>query len=333
MNINKDNSLNSLIQLSCRREGERTYLDDRYFDIPYKLTHYGNPLFTDYLEMILMSASPGIMEGDLLNLKVHCKEGAAMKFYTQSYNKIHQMPHGKPAVQTCDYQLDENAKLQYIPHPTIPYANSIFVAKNNIHLKKTSHLIWGDIISGGRIHSGERFALKSYHTQTKVFMDEKLILLDNQKIEPETQPVEDLLFFEGYTHQGTLLIISKYADDFKKELDEILLEQFTDSDYGFTQCTENALMIRIMSNSGDGIHDWLMNIGNMAWSFIEYKEKQDQKAQEIASEAEKEEQNLVETQEEPKEIMAPEPKKATAKTKNTAKKSSKVTKKKKKTNN
>ena len=333
MNINKDNSLNSLIQLSCRREGEKTYLDDRYFDIPYKLTHYGNPLFTDYLEMILMSASPGIMEGDLLNLKVHCKEGAEMKFYTQSYNKIHQMPHGKPAVQTCDYLLEDHAKLQYIPHPTIPYAHSIFLAKNNIHLKKTSHLIWGDIISGGRIHSGERFALKSYHTQTKVFVDEKLILFDNQKIEPETQPVEELLFFEGYTHQGTLLIISTYADDFKKELDEILLEQFTDSDYGFTQCAENALMIRIMSNSGDGIHDWLMNIGNMAWSFIEYKEKQDQKAQEIASEAEKEEQNLVETQEEPKEIMAPEPKKAKAKIKTKAKKSSKGTKKKKKTNN
>lgn len=287
MNINKDNSLNSVIKLSCRKEGAKTYLDDRYFDIPYKLTHYGNPLLIDYLEMILMSASPGIMEGDLLNLQVHCKEGAEMKFYTQSYNKIHQMPHGKPAVQTCDYQVDENAKLQYIPHPTIPYANSIFLAKNNIHLAKTAHLIWGDVISGGRIHSGEKFQLKSYHTQTKVYVDGELILFDNQKIEPESQPIEDVLFFEGYTHQGTLLIIGPYAEAFKKELDEILLEQFTDSDYGFTQCAENAIMLRIMGNSGDAIHDWLMNIGNMAWSFIEYKEKEKESQQEPPKENKK----------------------------------------------
>lgn len=272
MNINKDNSLNSKVKLSCKKEGGKTLLDERYFDIPYKLTHYGSPLKSDVLEMILMCSSPGVMDGDGLTLDVECQEGAELKFFTQSYNKIHPMPKGQGATQLCRYHIGKAAKFMYIPHPSIPYKDSLFSATNDIHLHSTSHLIWSDIISGGRIYSGERFLLKKYHTKTKIYRDEKLILFDNQLIQPGAQPLEDLLFFEGYTHQGTLLIVSPFAEDLKKELDEMLLEQFTDSSYGFTLCAENALMLRVMGSSGDAIHNWLARIGDMAWQYFSYRE-------------------------------------------------------------
>ncbi|MDO4224289.1 MAG: urease accessory protein UreD [Bergeyella zoohelcum] len=277
MNINKDNSLNSTVRISCKKVGEKTLLEERFFDIPYKLNHFGNSLETSFLEMILMCSSPGVMDGDTLTMDIHCQENTEMKFYTQSYNKIHPMPQEKGARQFCNFSIEDGAKFLYIPHPTIPYEKSIFTATNTIKVKETSHLIWGDIISGGRIFSGERFLFKKYHTKTKIFRNDKLVLFDNQMIEPESQPVEDLLFFEGYTHQATLVIVSRFADDFKKELDEILLEQFTDSSYGFTLCAENALMLRVMGTSGDALHDWLSNIGNMAWEYIKHRENTEEK--------------------------------------------------------
>lgn len=274
MNINKDNSLNSKVSISCHRNGSKTVLGDRYFDIPYKVIHYGHPRENEHLELLLMCSSPGIMGGDSLQQDIHCEEGADFKYFTQSFNKIHPILHeGTISKQICNFTLEEDARFFYIPHPTIPYKKSSFEASNTIRMKSSSHLIWGDIISGGRIHSGERFELTKYHTKTKIFRDGRLILFDNQLIDPKNQPVEDLLFFEGYTHQGTLLLISPYAADFKKELDEILLEQFTDSSYGFTMCADNALMLRAMGFSGEALHDWLFNIGNMAWNYFNFRIK------------------------------------------------------------
>ncbi|MDO5614976.1 MAG: urease accessory protein UreD [Cruoricaptor ignavus] len=272
MNINKDNSIKSTVKLSCVRSGEVTLLEDRFFDIPYKLTHFGRPTAADFLEMILMCSSPGVMEGDSLQMDILCKENAKMKFFTQSFNRIHPMPKKNGAEQFCNFKIEKGAKFMYVPHPTIPYKDSIFEATNDIRMTGTSHLIWGDLISGGRIHSGEKFLFSKYHTKTKIYRDERLIIFDNQLISPETQPLEELLFFEGYTHQGTLLMVSPFAEDFKKELDAILLEQFTDSSYGFTICAENALMLRILGNSGDALYDWLLNIGNMAWSYFEHRD-------------------------------------------------------------
>lgn len=274
MNINKDNSLNSKINLSCKRENEKTVLGESYFDIPYKLTHYGSLQATDHLEMIMMCSSPGIMDGDILTLNIHCEANTEMKFHTQSYNKIHPMPKKKGAKQNCSFDIEKGASFMYIPHPTIPYKDSIFTATNTINITESSHLIWGDIISGGRIHSGERFEFDTYHTKTKIYLNGRLILFDNQLIDPKNQPVEDLLFFEAYTHQATLVIASPFAAEFKKELDEILLAQFIDSSYGFTMAADNVLMLRVMGSSGDALHDWLFNIGNMAWEFIKFKKKE-----------------------------------------------------------
>lgn len=286
MNINKDNSLNSKIKISCERQGDKTLLVDSYFDIPYKLTHYGSIQATDHLEMIMMCSSPGIMDGDILTLDIDCKEGSELKFHTQSYNKIHPMPKQKGAKQYCNFNIEKGASFLYIPHPTIPYKDSIFDAINTINIAKDAHLVWGDIISGGRIHSGEKFEFEKYHTKTKIYQDKKLVMFDNQMIAPKSQPVEDILFFEGFTHQGTLVIATKYASEFKKELDEILLAQFTDSSYGFTMAAKDILMLRIMGTSGDALHDWLINIGNMAWSFIKFKEKEEKEntPQEISAE-------------------------------------------------
>jgi urease accessory protein len=243
-------------------------LVNNYFDIPYKLVHYGSKLLQEHLEIMMMCYSPGIMDGDNLDIHVHCKEQTATKLFTQSFNKLHPMKKG--AVQYMKVRMEEGAVFQYLPQPMIPFKDSIFQTTNEIQLKGSSHLIWGDIISGGRIHSGERFAFTRIHSKTKVYCDGKLIFFDNQLMEPGKQPMEDMLFFEGHTHQGTLLLVSPYAVLFKDELDELLTEQFADMSYGFTQCGPNAMMIRALGESGEAMHEWLGNVGNMCWSFIQH---------------------------------------------------------------
>lgn len=270
--IKRNNALSGKINLSCKKEN-RTLLENSFADIPYQLMHYGNKNLDrqEHLEMMIMCSSPGVMDNDSLRITIHCKKNAALKLFSQSYNKLHPMKKG--ARQSTLIKLEAHSRFQYIPHPVIPFKDSLFQASTEIRMDETAHLIWGDSISGGRIHSGERFEFKSFHNQTGLFINNELVFCDNQLLEPQKQPVEEMLFFEGYSHQGTLLLVSPEAGIFKKELDDILKEQFTDMQYGFTQCHKNALLIRTLGNSGEALHGWMTNVGDMFWSFIQYRQK------------------------------------------------------------
>lgn len=266
--INKDNSITSKIVISCSREGKKTLLKDSLFDIPYKVVHYGSKLLQDHLEVMLMCYSPGTMDGDVVDIEVNCTKHSEMKLFTQSYNKLHPMKTG--AIQRQKITVGKEAQFQFLPHPVIPFEKSIFNAVNEIHLDESAHLIWSDILSAGRVHSGEKFKFTHYHTQTKIFRSGSLLFYDNQLLAPSKQKLNNLLFFEGFTHQGTILIASPLANAFKKELDKILLEQATDMSYGYTICAEHAIIIRILGNSGEDIYEWISNIGQMCWEYIEF---------------------------------------------------------------
>lgn len=271
--INKDNSISSKILLSCKRAGAQTLLDDSLFDIPYKVVHYGSKLLHSHLEVMLMCYSPGVMDGDSLDMQINCEDNTEMKVFTQSFHKLHPMVKGATQVTTAN--VGHGATLQYLPQPIIPFRKALFHAENNIHLKEDSHLIWGDIISGGRIQSNERFEFTRIHMQTKVYRENKLVFYDNLLMHPSKQPIQSALFFQGFTHQGTLLIVSPYAKAFKKELDDIITEQFKDMHYGYTECGKDALLVRALGESGDAMHTWLGNLGEMCWSFIQHKKQQE----------------------------------------------------------
>jgi urease accessory protein len=215
------------------------------------------------------------MDGDSLELTVDCTANSEMKLFTQSFNKLHPMKTG--ASQFSNIRVGKGALFQYLPHPTIPFKDAIFETSNEIHVEETGHLIWGDIISGGRIYSGEKFEFGKVHSHTKIYYGKKLIIYDNQLLQPGSQPISDMLFFEGFTHQATLIIVSSNAVALKTELDEMLIEQLTDLRYGFTLCTPNSIMLRALGTSGDAIYEWLGKLSKMCFSFIQFAN--DQRAQ------------------------------------------------------
>jgi urease accessory protein len=261
--------MESAIKVNAEREGHKTVLKESYHSAPYKLTYYGSPTFHEHLEMIIMSASPGVMDGDILTIDVHAKEKAELKMFTQSFNKVHPMKEG--ATQLTSVHVDNEAILQYIPHPITPFKDSIFLAKNEIHLQKEGVLIWGDIICSGRVHMKESFVFTQLHTITKIFRDGKLIFIDNQFLSPEKQPIQKMLFFEGYTHQATLLFSSSFAKDLKLELDEILAQEYEDITYGFTQAADDVVIFRALGNNGELLYDFLLMLGQLCWEFSQYK--------------------------------------------------------------
>ncbi|NQD71739.1 urease accessory protein UreD [Sphingobacterium shayense] len=261
--------MDSAIKLNAEREGHKTVLKESYHSAPYKLTYYGSPTFHEHLEMIIMSASPGVMEGDILTIDVHAKPGAELKLFTQSFNKVHPMKTG--AEQLTVVHVDKEALFQYIPHPITPFKESIFLAKNEIHLDKEGVLIWGDIICSGRVHMKESFVFTQLHSVTRIFREGKLIFIDNQFLSPAKQPIQKMLFFEGYTHQATLLFSSSFAKELKLELDEIMTQDYIDITYGFTQAADDVVIFRALGNRGELLYDLLLMLGQLCWEYSRHK--------------------------------------------------------------
>ncbi|OOG16669.1 hypothetical protein BWD42_20260 [Sphingobacterium sp. CZ-UAM] len=216
-----------------------------------------------------MSASPGIMDTDHLHIDVHVKEKAQLKLFTQSFNKLHPMKTG--ASQHTDVQVASGAIFHYIPHPVTPFKDSIFKATNHIHLAEDAVLMWGDIISVGRIYMKEAFEFNRLHTQTKIFRSGKLAFIDNQLLQPKKQPIQKMLFFEGYTHQATFLFSANFAQELKNELDEILTVEYNDISYGFTQASSDVVILRALGSDGELLYDFLQMLGQLCWDFTMHK--------------------------------------------------------------
>ena len=259
--------MDSIIKINVEREGLQSRLKESYHNAPYKLTHYGSPRAQEHLEMIIMSSSPGIMDKDSLLIDVHVKERAHMKLFTQSFNKLHPMKIG--ASQETNVRLDEDSVFNYVPHPVTPFKDSIFKTVNTIHVGKGATLIWGDIISAGRVHRGEVFSFKKLHSVTKIFKEGELLVTDNQCLLPQEQPVSDLLFFEGYTHQATLFYCGPFAKQMKAEMDEILMTEYEDISYGFTNCAKDTVLLRAVGTDGELLYSFLTMLAQMCWVFTQ----------------------------------------------------------------
>ncbi|MCX2454243.1 urease accessory protein UreD [Pedobacter sp. PLR] len=261
--------MESAIKISVCVEDDNTVLKDSYYNMPYKVVPYGSQREHQHLELIIMSSSPGIMDEDHLKIDIEVGDQATLHLYSQSYNKLHPMKTG--ATQQTEVKVGEGAFFQYIPYPITPFKDSIFKTLNEIHLAKGASLLWGDIICAGRVSRDEIFQFEKLHSTTKIYQEGKLRYVDNQVLKPKDQPIDKMLFHEGYTHQATLIFAADCAAEFKKELDEIFNGEYEDITFGFTMAANQMILLRALGNNGDLLYNFMRTVANICMDFMEHK--------------------------------------------------------------
>jgi urease accessory protein len=227
-----------------------TCLEDYYFTAPFKIA---KPFWDEkkgVMNIIIMSSSAGIMEGDCYRTRLELSADARVALQGQSYTKIHRMQEGR-ASQFNQFFLAAGAFLEYAQKPVIPYAGSNFQSASECFLNSGSAFLYSEVFACGRVKSGERFEFKEYRNCNKVYYQGDLIFLDHQALEPGCQTLEGIGFFEGYTHQATLAF---FYDHLKDQLLERLfgiLEQTGDIEFGLTKTKRFGLIVRILADSAD----------------------------------------------------------------------------------
>jgi len=244
------------IQTALREQ--RTYLKKAYFTTPFKIADITENKKAAKLTLMLMSSSPGILNGDDYRIKIEIAQNTHLELQTQSYQRIFTMQES--ASQTMEVRLASGATFQYVPHPAVPHKASNFTSKNKIFLEENCTLIWGEILTCGRKLNGEVFSFTKYHNLTQIYLRNKLIIKENLLVQPAAFNVNKLGQMEGFTHQASLIFINE-----KVAIEKLITQisqEFNQENivFGISLLPVNGFLVRLLGQKGEVLFDCLKNI-------------------------------------------------------------------------
>ncbi|TXE10489.1 urease accessory protein UreD [Gelidibacter salicanalis] len=234
---------------------EQTILKDVYFTPPFNLVEVRENKKNPLLEMMVMSSSPGILNDDFYDINIEVIDGSSLNLQTQSYQRIYISEKGTN--QHMNISVGVNAYFSHVPHPVVPHKGARYTAKNTIHIKNSSTLLWAEILTCGRKHmgEGELFQFKKHHAITEIIQEEVLIFKDNLYIVPEEINLKEFGQYEEFTHQGSLFFITPETDVIERM--ENIAQRLSKEEgisYGISKVLDNAYVLRILGNEGEQLY-------------------------------------------------------------------------------
>ena len=240
----------SVVKISSLLKDGEAILDDVYFTAPFKIMRPFR-INKDTLSVMILTASAGIMEGDIQDISILVREGTNIEFISQAYEKIHKMNKGS-AKRLTKIKVEKNATLNYMPLPTIPFKDSSFISNMEVELEdSSSKFIMSEILSCGRVGRGEEFEYSLYRNLVQIRESGKLIYRDNTIYEPNKVKMSTLGMYEGYSHLANMIFCNcNISEEMFLEMREYLynnkkvVADITHTSYG-------DIVIRALGNSGE----------------------------------------------------------------------------------
>lgn len=254
-------ALNAHLHLTAAKQLGKTYLQTSYCTPPFKIANITENTRQPFLELMVMSSSPGILDGDVYDWQIRVAEGACLHLQTQSYQRIFQMDAS--ATQRSKIYLANDAQLVYLPHPVVPHSNSNFSATTNIYLLDNSVLLWGEIITCGRMLHNEVFQLTKYHSRLNIFFHEQLQIQENVCIQPNWAMPMSLGLLEGFTHQASIIYWNPQCN--RSSLTQVLHSFLSNQQhcFGITQTNGFGLLIRLMGYKAEPLYALQQQLQNI----------------------------------------------------------------------
>ena len=201
------------LSLTFRRKSTgQTYIADQYFKIPMQIMppHYQDDDGTAFI--YLLNTGGGVLHNDRYMTELTAEEGSRVLITSPSSNKLYKMEDGHAELVNV-ITVKDGAVMEYLPEHNVPYAKSCTYQENEFHLDKGATLIAADMVTAGRVAMGEVFQYDLYASRTKIYVDGKLKVYDNSRMDPKAIEMQKLGYMEGYLTNGTIYVYSEQIDD------------------------------------------------------------------------------------------------------------------------
>jgi urease accessory protein len=174
-----------------------TAIADRYQEAPLQVQKvlYPHAAFPGMAWVYVLTVTGGIVQGDRLQTEIIARDEAQVHVTTPAATKIYRSP-AAPASHRLHIQAAAGSYVEYLPGPVIPFRGSRFLEEVTLVAHPRATLVYGSILSPGRVAMGEAHAYDLYASRvTAQRPDGRLEFLDVTHLAPATM---------SSTHPGLL---------------------------------------------------------------------------------------------------------------------------------
>lgn len=245
--------LNFTVGVNANRQ---SVLQDCFYSPPLKLLTLP-PTAPHALHAIQMSASPGLLAGDTVNININIDKNAALSLKTQAYQRVLSMNAGQLAEQHLQVIVNDHAQFCYLPHPTVLHSGAHFKQTTRMVLGENAELIYSDIVASGRAGNGEHFAFAHLSAKTRIEYQNRPLIVDNIQWSPSIHHIEAIGQMESFSHHANLYYVHTGALDVSDKVEQLhaLIELWNTATQtaGVSIVANGALQVRALANSGEAL--------------------------------------------------------------------------------
>jgi urease accessory protein len=233
---------------------------------------YPNTNFPSMAHIYIMSSAGGILQGDKIKIEISTGNYTSTHITTQAATKIYKMQGGY-ASQDIDMVTGDYSYLEFMPEEIIPYKSSRFFQKVNLKIGSMSTVLYSEIITAGRIASGEIFEFDSCFLRTFcIDKNNKIIFLDPTNIQPTHYSKKEQLctLFGNRTIMSSTYIITRSIkyEILESEIAKII-NYLRPMCCGYSALpNEGGAVVRMLSNSIDHIRMLNISVADSVRSLI-----------------------------------------------------------------
>jgi urease accessory protein len=198
-----------------------------------------------WLVVNLASPSPGLLEGDRVDVRVEVKSGARLLLTAPSANRIHATPKGH-AELTQRFLVEAGGFLDVWPEYLIPQAGARYRQRTEIRVADGGTLLWTETIAPGRTARGEVFAFDEVKLSTDLWVGEKHSIRERYRLDPSAVSAMRARFSTGY--YASVIAVGEALVEKTGSL-RILTEDHSkpDSWVGVTRVTTNVWAVKVLA--------------------------------------------------------------------------------------
>ena len=153
----------------------------------------------------LHNLSGGVLAGDQLDLDIRVAAGARVQVTTAGATRVYRAnPGDPPARQRLRAEAAEDALIEYLPDPIIPFAGSRYSQHSVFHLARGAGLFWWEIVGPGR--AGERFVYRQLDIGAEIYSEGLPIAIERARLDPAARPLDNAAQLGRFTHTASFFI-------------------------------------------------------------------------------------------------------------------------------
>lgn len=243
--------MKSRLYLETEDRNGKTIIKDVYFTAPYKIMSPFEE--NNYIEIMQMSASAGLLEGDIVQGDFLFRENSNVRYTSQSYEKIFRCKEAGIR-KKVRIQVEKGAKIVYLPQPVIPFGGSVFQGDTQIYLEHPEVFAYGEVVTCGRSGMGEKFQMNCYESKCKIYVGGRLVFADHTLLQPQKFDYKNMGMWREYTHNGLLYIyVEENAEEERLLAALRTMCETTTMLMGVSKCLRG-ILLRALAKSGDEIY-------------------------------------------------------------------------------